>query len=123
MKVPCELIVWHILPSIRKEFARTLVEDLHLTQREAAKRLGVTESAVSQYLKSKRGDEIKFSKDINEKIGGSIKDISIADDNATMIKKICSVCRMIKNQGELCDMHKSHDEHLKGCNACMEESR
>ncbi len=60
MKVPCELIIWDILPAIRREFARILVEDFNLTQRETAKKLGVTESAVSQYMKFKRGKAVKF---------------------------------------------------------------
>jgi len=64
MKTPCELIVWYVLPAIRREFARVLVKEFNLTQREAARKLGVTESAVSQYLKSKRGKEMKFNQEI-----------------------------------------------------------
>jgi predicted transcriptional regulator len=55
MKIPCELIVWYVLPSIRRELARELVEKHKLTQAEVARRFGVTDAAISQYLKSKRG--------------------------------------------------------------------
>ena len=55
MKIPCELIVWYVLPSIRRELARELVEKHHLSQAEVARRFGVTDAAISQYLKSKRG--------------------------------------------------------------------
>ena len=55
MKIPCELIVWYVLPSIRRELARELVEKHKFTQAEVARRFGVTDAAISQYLKSKRG--------------------------------------------------------------------
>ena len=42
MKIPCELIVWYVLPSIRRELARELVEKHHLSQAEVARRFGAT---------------------------------------------------------------------------------
>ena len=36
MKTPCETIVWSIVPLIKKEFAKNLVDNLGLTQRQTA---------------------------------------------------------------------------------------
>ena len=55
MKIPCELIVWYVLPAIRRELARELVDKHGMIQAEVARKFGVTDAAVSQYLKSKRG--------------------------------------------------------------------
>src|SRR5665647_1652059 len=55
MKIPCELIVWYVLPSIRRELARELVDKHNFSQAEVARRFGVTDAAISQYLKAKRG--------------------------------------------------------------------
>lgn len=55
MRAPCEERYRKILPFIRSELARVLVIEYHLSQRDVAKILGVTEAAVSQYLKGKRG--------------------------------------------------------------------
>ena len=123
MKLPCELIVWYILPNIRRELARSLVEDLKLTQRDAAGKLGLTESAVSQYLKSKRGHEMKFDEKINAEIESSIKDICNAGDDSLVVEKICGICKLIRNKGVLCELHKTHGELPDGCRVCMEVSK
>ena len=55
MKMPCELIVTHILPTARGALARDLVTSHGMTQTQVAKLFGVTSAAVSQYLKGMRG--------------------------------------------------------------------
>ena len=56
---PCEYIVWHGLPVLRKEIARSMINDFGLKEVEAAKKLGISASAISQYLSGKRAkDEI-----------------------------------------------------------------
>ena len=97
MKVPCELIVWYVLPAIRREFARVLVKEFNLTQREAAKKLGVTEAAVSQYLKSKRGKDMKFNQEIIDEIEKSAKEILESKKDSLTIEKTCSVCSLIRD--------------------------
>lgn len=107
MKTPCELIVWYVLPAIRREFAMILVKEFNLTQREAAKKLGLTESAVSQYLRSKRGKEIKFDQEIIDEIEKSAKEILKSEKDSLVIEKTCSICTMIKD-------HRGLDELYKG---------
>ena len=41
MKTPCEIIVWNIVPIIRKEFAKNLIENHGLNQRKVAEKLGI----------------------------------------------------------------------------------
>jgi predicted transcriptional regulator len=50
----CEIVGKYILPIYRSILARELVQKYNLTQTEAAKKLGTTQAAVSQYLSSKR---------------------------------------------------------------------
>lgn len=119
MKVPCELIIWNILPAIRREFARILVEDFNLTQRETAKKLGVTESAVSQYLKFKRGNAIKFDKKMINEIGKAVKDVSDSEKDSLLIEKTCSICALIRNYGILCKLHRAENAKLEDCDVCL----
>ena len=49
-KIPCEYIVWNVLPSIRKEFAKSLMKNYGLNQKQIAKIINLTPAAVSQYL-------------------------------------------------------------------------
>lgn len=54
MDPQCELIGKYVLPVFRSMIAKELVQKHHLSQTEAAKKLGTTQAAVSQYLSSKR---------------------------------------------------------------------
>ncbi len=119
--MPCELIVWHLLPSMRREITKVLVADSQLSQKEVAKILGVTESAISQYLSSKRGDEFKFSPEILEEINKIAIQIKDSDSESIVIEKICSLCNLIKNKGFLCQFHKADDLSLHNCDHCTGE--
>jgi predicted transcriptional regulator len=51
----CEAVGRYILPILRSLVAKELIEKYNLTQIEAARKLGTTQAAISQYLHSKRG--------------------------------------------------------------------
>ena len=55
MSTSCENISRHILPLYRSFVAKELVKKYNYTQVQAAKKLGTTQAAISQYLNSKRG--------------------------------------------------------------------
>jgi hypothetical protein len=100
MKTPCEVVVWYILPPIRRELTKCMMEDYGLSQKEAAEKLGLSSAAVSQYLSDKRGKgKIGL---INEEVLNQIKKSakSIIDGNdAIAIKEICRVCEMLRSKG------------------------
>ena len=54
MDPQCEIVGKYVLPIFRSMLARELVHKFNLSQTEAAKKLGMTQAAVSQYLSSKR---------------------------------------------------------------------
>ncbi len=54
MDPQCEIIGKYALPIFRSMVAKELVQKYNLTQTEAAKKLGTTQAAISQYLSSKR---------------------------------------------------------------------
>ena len=58
MIVPCEFAVRMIMPTARAFIAKELHHTYKLRQHEIASRLNVTQSAVSQYLRNKRGHAI-----------------------------------------------------------------
>ena len=51
----CDTMVRNLLPPMRAEMVSRLVQKQGLSQSDAAKRLGVTRAAVSQYMSKKRG--------------------------------------------------------------------
>jgi hypothetical protein len=91
-----ENIVWNILPAIRKEFAKNLIKKHKLNQREVAKKLGITEAAVSRYVSGKRGLFEISDKNILKEISISTARIAKGNDKI-MVEEICRICRLLKS--------------------------
>ena len=98
IKIDCEEIVWYLLPLIRKEFAKSLIKDHGLTQRKAAEKLGITESAVSQYVSKKRGDLKVTNAGIRREIKESTKRI-VKGNQQVMKAETCRICHLLRDQG------------------------
>ncbi len=58
---PCEIISWRVLPAVRRELSKYLVEEKNTPRKAVAQKLGLTEAAVCQYLKRKRGGSYSFN--------------------------------------------------------------
>ncbi|MFH1586792.1 MAG: hypothetical protein ABID38_02975 [Candidatus Diapherotrites archaeon] len=123
LRFPCEIIGWHVLPAIRKELATYLVNEKKLSRKEVSKKLGLTEAAICQYLKDKRGAGFKFSKKEQEKIH-SIGDSLIEakhDEGLVFLKDSCDFCMDLRKEKSLCDIHRSESNGLKNCQVCFQE--
>lgn len=97
MKTPCEIIVWNIVPIIRKEFAKNLIENHGLNQRKVADKLGLTESAVSRYMSGKRGVLEITDDEILREIKKSTDKIAV-ENGRTVIEETCRICRLLKSK-------------------------
>jgi len=65
----CDTMVRNLLPPMRAEMVSRLVQKEGLSQSDAAKRLGVTRAAVSQYINKKRGvSEVQISNELDSLI-------------------------------------------------------
>lgn len=120
MKPPCELIVWYVIPTIRAELAKEMIK-LGLSQKEVSEKLGITQSAVSQYMKDKRGKGIPVNKQVRKAIKALAKDIVDGNTGKDVIPGICAVCAIVKKSGSLCALHRQEDEgDLENCDVCMQ---
>jgi uncharacterized protein len=119
MKPPCELIVWYVIPTIRAELAKELIK-LGLSQKEVSERLGITQSAVSQYVKEKRGKGIPVNKKVRKSIKLLAKEIADGKTSRDVIPGICAVCAIVKSSGSLCELHRKEEDKLEGCDVCLE---
>ena len=59
MLLPCEVVEKSLIPAIRSIVARELIQSYGLKQREGAYLLGVTQTAVSKYIRHVRGTVLK----------------------------------------------------------------
>jgi len=64
MSTNCEAVARHVLPLYRAFVAKELIEKYGCTQVQAAKKLGTTQAAISQYLTSKRGHKNNSEYDV-----------------------------------------------------------
>jgi uncharacterized protein len=91
MKLPCEEALWYVLPQIRADLAREMI-NTGSTQREAAELLGLTPSAVSQYLHKKRGGKFKTAPGYKGYIKNAAKEIKETKSPEEISKLICKCC-------------------------------
>jgi predicted transcriptional regulator len=122
MKPPCEVIVWYVIPTIRAELAKELVK-MGMSQKEISERLGITQSAVSQYIKNKRGKSIPINKEVRKGIKSLAKQIMAEKSPRDTIPGICMICAIVKASGSLCDLHKQEDKGLEGCDVCFDKNK
>ncbi len=95
---PCEYMMWHGLPVIRREIAECIINKYGLNQKETAKKMGVTPSAICQYLSKKRGKIKIVDENILKEIGVSAKRI-IEDDKSSIIDEACRICKIMRSEG------------------------
>ena len=116
--MPQEIEIWYLIPALRKELAEIFVRKYNLTQKQISKILGITEAAVSQYLNSKRGNEIKFSKKELSEIKKSADEI--IKNPETLIKNLYNLCNSLRESKVICEIHKNRDKNIpKNCNICF----
>ena len=114
---PQELEVYYILPALRRELAKAM-KKLGRSQKEIAGNLGVTESAVSQYIHQKRATCVDFTRDLQNDIKKSA--VLINDRNAFLIAAQ-KLIRKIRGNRFICNVCKSQNKSMpKGCSMCFE---
>lgn len=116
MNLPQELEVWYVIPALRKAFSEMMLKK-GLKQKEIAQKLEIGKSAVSQYLKSQRGTELKFDKKMLKKIEKSVD--KILKNKSGVREEIMHLCRLIRKEGLLCGFHRSKDKNMKKCEVCL----
>lgn len=115
--LPQEIQVWYIIPVLRKELTRYFINELGVSQKETARKLSLTEAAVSQYISGKRGSNIKLDKALIEEIGKSAEEINRHPEN--IIEEMMRLLELEKVRKIVCDIHKKTDPRVrKGCSIC-----
>ena len=108
MKIPCELVVWYVLPTIRREVAKELVKTHGMSQAQVAKKFGVTDAAISQYLKKKRGENQLIEESSQYEL--FLEEIKlaaerIADNSSEFVNEMCRICTVVKSTGLLAKIY------------------
>lgn len=122
MLLPAEIEARTSVPAIRALVARKLTNEHHLAQQQVANLLGITQAAVSNYLRGRRGGI--FQDHDLVRIHGIVAEICnmlVSDDTPPkIIAKFNEACEVIRRNRLLCDIHKQMDPTLdvESCHVC-----
>lgn len=108
--LPQEIEVWYIIPTIRKELSKILTEKYKLTFEKTGEILGITKSAISQYLKSKRANVVKLPSRIRKEIEKSAK--LIVENNKLAVNEIMRILALMKTTRCSCDVCKKYNKNI-----------
>ncbi len=114
MDTPQEVEVWFVMPALRRQFVFSLKKQ-GLKQKNIAKMLGITEAAVSQYLRNKRGDAIKFSEGVLKEVEATCARIV---DNNSFRTEFQNILKKIRESRYICSICHDHIESKKNCKIC-----
>lgn len=125
MLLPCEVAVKSVLPALRGAVVKILYNDFGMKQVEIAKILGITQSAVSHYLRGIRG--IVFMVEETGEAQEELKSFAkaLAHRNLTLKeqrKYYCKLCNIIRMKGLMCKIHERFDPTVKvgECTFCTD---
>ncbi len=116
METPQELEVWYVIPALRKEL--TLAMKLSGEKQVLiANKLGITKSAVTQYLNNKRGaKELNFNERVKNEIQTSASKIKNKFDAMREIQHLLNVTRQ---ERLVCQLHRVTDKEFSNCDVCF----
>jgi hypothetical protein len=124
MKPYCEIASQYLLPTLRALVAKALMEKYKLTQQDTASKLGLSQAAISQYMRQLRGSKVKtIEKDKGiideiEKFSGRIASGEL--NSLSALNAFCDICKIIRKKRLLCEIHIKYFPELKDCSICLE---
>ena len=111
MLLPAEIESKTLIPALRAILSKTLAEKHEIREDQISKMLGVTQAAVSNYIRGTRGDPELIKKLVaEEQVFEMISEIStdLASDRAyspSSLSKFIGLCNYIKSSLLICDIH------------------
>ena len=111
MLLPAEIESKTLIPALRAILAKTLAEKHEIREENISKMLGVTQAAISNYIRGTRGDPELIKKLLTEKqVSEMIDDIcdNLSSDKAytpSSLSKFIGLCNYIKSSLLICDIH------------------
>ena len=119
MKPPCEIVVWYVIPAIRSELAKELL-NLGMKQKDVSELMDITQPAVSQYITDKRGSGIKLNDDVRGMIHEFARELSEGEaTKADLISRTCSICHNVEISDVLEQLNIDKSELGDDCQSCL----
>lgn len=118
MLLPAEIESKTLIPALRAILAKKLAEEHSIREDEISKMLGVTQAAISNYIRGTRGDPKLIQKLItDEQVSQLLNELSdrLASDMAytpSSLAKFISLCNYIKSSLLICEIHHNLESNI-----------
>ncbi|MGQ0638477.1 MAG: transcriptional regulator [Nitrososphaerota archaeon] len=118
MLLPVEIETKTLIPALRAILAKRLIEEHGIREEEVSKLLGVTQAAISNYIRGTRGDPTLISKLLAVKeVADMVDDIcnNLASNMAytpASLSKFIGLCNYIKSSLLICDIHHNLETNI-----------
>jgi len=126
MLLPAEIESKSLIPALRAILAKDLAKKHNIREDEISKMLGVTQAAISNYIRGIRGDPKLIEKLLcEEQVANMINEISddLSSDRAytpSSLSKFIGLCNYIKSSLLICDIHHNLESNIDDevCKEC-----
>jgi uncharacterized protein len=118
MLLPSEIEAKSLIPAVRAILAKKLIREYSLKEEDVAKDLGITQAAVSNYVRGTRGDTELISKlesvrEIMRMIDDIAKDLSTNKAyTPNTLAKFVGLCNYMRYTLIICDVHHSIEPNI-----------
>ena len=118
MLLPSEIEAKSLIPAVRAILARKLIREYTLKEEDVARVLGITQAAVSNYVRGTRGDVELISRlESVKEIMRMINDIALDLSNnkaytPSTLAKFVGLCNYMRYTLIICDVHHSMESNI-----------
>lgn len=118
MLLPAEIETKTLIPALRAILAKKLMDMYNMQEEDISKMLGVTQAAISNYIRGTRGNpelitKLLSIKEVSDMIDGIASNLStnMAYTPASLSKFI-GLCNYIKSSLLICDIHHNLETNI-----------
>ena len=118
MLLPSEIEAKSLIPAVRAILAQKLIKEYSLKEEDVAKVLGITQAAISNYVRGTRGDMELISKlesvrEVMRMIYDIARDLSTNKAyTPSTLAKFVGLCNYMRYTLLICDVHHSIESNI-----------
>ena len=118
MLLPSEIEAKSLIPAVRAILAKKLIGEYSLREEDVAKDLGITQAAVSNYVRGTRGDielisKLESVREVMRMIDDIAKDLSTNKAyTPSTLAKFVGLCNYMRYTLIICDVHHSIESNI-----------
>lgn len=118
MLLPSEIEAKSLIPAVRAILAKKLIKEYSLKEEDVARVLGITQAAVSNYVRGTRGDielisKLESVREVMRMIDDIAKDLSTNKAyTPSTLAKFVGLCNYMRYTLIICDVHHSIESNI-----------